>query len=130
DWVFPLLNIDTVDGQEQDVTPFIKAGPPTARGQRVIKGHAELLLRKEPIEFDADSVPFGDANRPSASLMSVPIQNGPKVIGMLSIQSYTPRAYDEAGLKDCVSLAEHCGEALNRIHAQRLLHESEERFRQ
>ena len=130
DWVFPLLNIDIVDGQEQEVTPFIKAGPPTARGRRVINGQAELLLRTEPIEFDADSVPFGDANRPSASLMSVPIQNGPKVIGMLSIQSYTPGAYDEAGLKDCVSLAEHCGEALNRIHAQLLLHESEERFRQ
>lgn len=130
DWVFPLLNIDTVDGKEQEVTPLIKAGPPTARGRRVINGHAELLLRKEPIEFDADSVPFGDANRPSASLMSVPIQNGPNVIGMLSIQSYTPRAYDEASLKDCVSLAEHCGEALNRIHAQGLLHESEERFRQ
>ncbi|MGQ0762154.1 MAG: PAS domain S-box protein [Acidobacteriota bacterium] len=130
DWVFPLLNIDTVDGQEQEVTPLLKAGPPTARGRRVINGRAELLLRKEPIEFDADAVPFGDENRPSASLMSVPIQNGPNVIGMLSIQSYTPRAYDEAALKDCVSLAEHCGEALNRIHAQGLLHESEERFRQ
>lgn len=130
DWVFPLLNIDTVDGQEQEITPLIQAGPPTARGRRVMNGHAELLLRKEPIEFDADSVPFGDTNRPSASVMSVPIQNGPNVIGMLSIQSYTPSAYDETALKDCVSLAEHCGEALNRIHAEGLLHESEERFRQ
>ena len=130
DWAFPLLNIDTVDGQEQDVTLLIKPGPPTARGRRVMNGHAELLLRKEPIEFDADSIPFGDTNRPSASVMSVPIQKGPNVIGMLSIQSYTPNAYDEAALKDCVSLAEHCGEALNRIHAQGLLHESEERFRQ
>ncbi|HEX6187534.1 MAG TPA: PAS domain S-box protein [Pyrinomonadaceae bacterium] len=130
DWVFPLLNIDTVDGKEQDVTPHIKAGPPTARGRRVIDGRAELLLRDEPIEFDPHSIPFGDTSRPSASMMSVPIQNGPNVIGMLSIQSYTPRAYDEARLKDFVSLAEHCGEALNRIHAQGLLHESEERFRQ
>lgn len=130
DWVLPLLNIDIVDGQEQEVTALIQAGPPTARGRRVINGHAELLLRKEPIEFDAHSIPFGDTNRPSASVMSVPIQNGPNVIGMLSIQSYTPSAYDEAGLKDCVSLAEHCGEALNRIHAQGLLHDSEERFRQ
>jgi PAS domain S-box-containing protein len=130
DWVFPLLNIDTVDGKEQDVTPLIKAGPPTARGRRVINGRAELLLRKEPIEFDAHSIPFGDTNRPSASMMSVPIQYGPDVIGMLSIQSYTPGAYDETALKDCVSLAEHCGKVLNRIHAEGLLHESEERFRQ
>lgn len=130
DWVFPLLNIDTIDGMEQDVTPLIKAGPPTVRGRRVINGHPELLLRKEPIEFDLDSIPFGDTKRPSASLMSVPIQNGPNVIGMLSIQSYTPKAYDETALKDCVSLAEHCGEALNRIHAEELLYESEERFRQ
>ena len=130
DWVFPLLNIDTVDGKEQDVTPLINAGPPTARGRRVLNGRPELLLREEPIKFEADSIPFGDINRPSASVMSVPIQKGPNVIGMLSIQSYTPNAYDEAALKDCISLAEHCGEALNRIHAQGLLHESEERFRQ
>lgn len=130
DWVLPLLNIDTVDGKEQDVTPLIKAGPPTERGRRVINGRAELLLRKEPIEFDAHSIPFGDTNRPSASMMSVPIQYGPDVIGMLSIQSYTPRAYDETALKDCVSLAEHCGKTLNRIHAEGPLQESEERFRQ
>jgi PAS domain S-box-containing protein len=130
DWVFPLLNMDTIDGKEQDVTPTIQAGPPTVRGRRVLNGCPELLLREEPIEFESDSIPFGDTNRPSASLMSVPIQNGPNVIGMLSIQSYTPRAYDETALKDFISLADHCAEAIHRIHAEEQLHESEERFRQ
>src|SRR6185503_7883469 len=130
DWVIPLLNIDTIEGKKQDVTPLIKEGPPTAGSRRVIDGCPELVLRKEPIQFDPDSVPFGDTSRPSASLMRVPIQHGAKVIGVLSIHSYTPRAYDETSLRDFVSLAEHCGEAINRIHAEELLHDSEERFRQ
>src|SRR6185369_11680826 len=85
--------------------------------------------REEPIRFDSDSVPFGDTQRPSASLMSVPIKHGNEVVGLLSIQSYTIHAYDEAALKDLVALAEHCGEAINRIRAEQALRESEERYR-
>ena len=62
--------------------------------------------------------------------MSVPIQHGKKIVGLLSIQSYAPRAYDQTALKDLQALAEHCGETLNRIHAEESLRESEERFRQ
>jgi len=130
DLVIPLFNIDTIDGQQVDVTRLIASGPPSARGRRVIERGPELQLRQEPAEFDPDSIPFGDTSRPSASLMSVPIQHGSAVVGLLSIQSYVPRAYDEVALKDFTSLADHCGEAINRIRAEQSLHESEERFRQ
>jgi PAS domain S-box-containing protein len=89
-----------------------------------------LVLREEPIQFDEDSIPFGDTLRPSASIMSVPIRHASSIIGLLSIQSYTPHNYDGAALDDLEALADHCGEALNRIRAEEELRESEERFRQ
>ena len=130
DLVFPLLNIDTIDGESRDVTALISVGPPSAKAQRVIQGGPHLVLRDEPIRFDADSVPFGDTSRPSASFMTVPVRHGEDVVGVLSIQSYKRGAYDERALSDFVSLADHCGEAFNRIHAEELLRDSEERFRQ
>lgn len=130
DLVVPLLNIDTIDGKQVDVTPLIASGPPTARGRRVIAQGPVLQLRPEPAQFDSDAIPFGDMGRPSASLMTVPIQHGSDVVGLLSIQSYTHRAYNEVTLTDFASLADHCGEAINRIRAEQSLHESEERFRQ
>jgi PAS domain S-box-containing protein len=130
DVVTPLLNIDTIDEREVNVTPLIGSSPPTVRSRRVIEGGPELLLRDVPVKFDPDAIPFGDTGRASASLMTVPIKNGVNVIGLLSIQSYTPHAYDQEALKDFGSLAEHCAEAINRIHAEQLLRESQERFRQ
>ena len=130
DLIVPLLNIDTIDGKQVDVTPLTAYEPATAKGRRVIDGGPELQLRQEPVQFDADTIPFGDTSRPSASLMTVRIQHGSEVVGLLSIQSYASRAYDEVALKDLVSLADHCGEAINRIRAEQSLYESEERFRQ
>src|SRR5207253_8629013 len=85
--------------------------------------------REEPYKFDTDTVPFGDKSHPSASIISVPIRHASNVIGVLSIQSYAPGAYDNDVLDNLQSLADHCGEALNRIQAEEELRESEERYR-
>jgi PAS domain S-box-containing protein len=130
DLVHPMLNLDTIGGKRTDFTPFLSDRKPTARGKRVIDHGPELVLREEPVQFDEDSIPFGDTLRPSASIMSVPIRHASSIIGLLSIQSYTPRAYDPAALSDFQALADHCGAALNRIRAEEELRESEERFRQ
>lgn len=129
DLVHPILNVDTIAGQQVDITADCVDRKPTARGRRVIDHGPELLLREEPIQFDNDTIPFGDMLRPSASLMSVPIRHATKIVGLLSIQSYTPRAYNAAALNDLQSLADYCGEALNRIHAEESFFESEERYR-
>jgi len=52
------------------------------------------------------------------------------VVGLFSIQSYTVHAYDEPALTDLVALAEHCGEAINRIRTEAAFRESEERYRE
>jgi len=129
DVVHPTLNVDTIEGCLMDVTPASEAYPPIARHRRVIQHGAELIIREEPYQFDNDSVPFGDTTRPSATLMSVPIRHLSNVVGILSVQSYASRAYDKDALSDLEALADHCGEALNRIGTEHSLYESEERYR-
>lgn len=129
DLVFPMLNVDTIEGVKRDVTALISNCPPTVRTRRIIERGPELVLRHEPIQFDRDIIPFGDQSRPSASIMSVPVRHASEVIGLLSIQSYETGAYDRQALEDFQALADFCGEALNRIRAEQSLLESEERYR-
>jgi len=130
DVLLPILNIDTIGGKRQDITPFLTGQPPTPRGRRIIENGAELLVREVPYLFDKSTVPFGDTARPSATIMSVPIRYGTNIIGLLSIHSYQPHPYTLASLDELQSLADMCGQALNRIRAEQSLYESEERFRQ
>ena len=126
DQVYPILNVDTDRSGKRLVAEVTgESRPPSGRARRVIASGAELVLREEPIEMPADSVPFGDLSRPSVSLMLVPIRNRTKVIGLLSIQSYKLKAYTQQDLITLQALADHCGGALERIRAEAALHESE-----
>jgi signal transduction histidine kinase len=60
----------------------------------------------------------------------VPIRNKNSVIGILSIQSYKPGAYDAADLLLLQSLADQCGAALERIAVQQELRRTEAQLRQ
>jgi len=57
-----------------------------------------------------------------------PIRNRTKVIGILSIQSYTLNAYEQSDLNTLQALADHCGGALERLSAESALHQSEMLF--
>jgi PAS domain S-box-containing protein len=128
--ISPILNVDTDrNGQRFDIPVTGESKAPSSMAQRIIAEGAELTLHAEPVTMPADVVPIGDTSRPSASLMLVPIRNRTKVIGILSIQSYTPRAYSQADLNTLQTLADHCGGALERIRAEQALRESEQRFR-
>ena len=63
------------------------------------------------------------------SLMFVPVRNSGRAIGVFSIQSYTPQAYDDTDLESLQTLADHCAGALQRIRAEEKLHQRERRFR-
>jgi two-component system, cell cycle sensor histidine kinase and response regulator CckA len=113
-----ILNMDIVDGQRTEVPPrFVESEPGPHLG-RIMEHGAELVLRQPPIVSSQDFRPFGDAARPSASLMYVQIRNRAKVIGVLTIQSYTINAYTEDDLNTLQALADHCGGALERIRAE------------
>lgn len=126
----PILNVDTINGQRVVVqTPGgVHETSPMAR--RVMEHGAELVILDEPIQMLPEARAFGDTSRPSATLLLAPISSRKKVIGSLSVQSYTAKAYQESDLETLRVLAEHCGGALERIAAEEALRESEARFRE
>lgn len=128
DRVHHILNRDTIDGKHVHVPPGYDNVPPSPQARKIIQQGARLILRRESEGF-ADAIPFGDTARPSASLMYVPVRDGAKVVGVLSIQSYRTKAYSEQDLEALQSLADLCGGALNRIRAAEALRETEHRFR-
>ena len=96
--ISPILNVDTNrDGQRFEIPAQGQLREPSGMAQRIIAQGAELILREEPVVMPAEVFPIGDTSRPSASLMLVPIRNRTRVIGILSIQSYTPKAYYSGG---------------------------------
>jgi PAS domain-containing protein len=129
--IFPVLNVDTDrEARRFDIPVSGHDLEPSQMARRIIEEGAELILRDEPIIMPEEAGSFADTPRPSASLMLVPIRNRTKVIGLLSIQSYRTRAYDQADLSTLQTLADHCGGALERIGAEHALRDSEQRFRE
>ena len=124
-----VLNQDTVGGQRVDCPSVYNELPPSPRIRRVIESGGQLILKDEPHVMLPDATAFGDTSRPSASILIVPVRDGPKVIGILTIHSYTPKAYDQQSLDTLQALADHCGGALQRIRAQEALGESESNYR-
>jgi two-component system, cell cycle sensor histidine kinase and response regulator CckA len=124
-----LLTIDIIDGRRTECQPRHPYPPPADVTKRTIEQGGQLILRDRPKVMRPENVPFGDETRSSASLMFVPVRHGTEVVGILSIQSYTPRAYDAYSLETLQALADHGGGALERLRAQEALAESEATFR-
>jgi PAS domain S-box-containing protein len=108
-----VLEVDTIDGRRVECSPGYE--PASVMARRAMETGGQLILKEKPGEMLPGGQPFGDSSRPSASIMFVPIRKGAEVIGVLSIQSYTPQAYNEQSLETLQSLADHCGGALDRV---------------
>lgn len=121
-----VLSLDVIEGQVRECVPDQLVKPPPPYSRRAIKEGGFLLL---PGADHASSAghPFGDRERRSQSLLFVPIRHGVEAIGVISIQSYTPRAYDEHSLETLQALADHCGAALRRIQTNEALRLAQER---
>jgi PAS domain S-box-containing protein len=120
-----VVSMDRVgDGDPVDVPHAYASGPPGPMTRKVIAEGAQLILRDVPASGDG-LTPFGQVSRPSASLMFVPVRHGERISGILSIQSYTPKAYDEVDLAVLQTLADHCGSALERLRMEAALRESQ-----
>ena len=129
DQVTPLLLMDTVEGQRVRFPPASQPRIPTAMMRRVMKEGPRLLHPTSETLPALDLVPFGNVHRRAASMMFVPIHARGDVIGVLSIQSYTPQAYSEEDLKVLQTLADHCGDTLQRIEMADLLRQAEANYR-
>jgi PAS domain S-box-containing protein len=129
DTIYSIYEMDTAAGNH---VPAEERAPkkPSELHRRIITSGGELILRDKAESFLPDASSFGDKSRPSASLLFVPIRYGERVIGILSVQSYTPKAYDEQDLTMLQTLADQCGGALERIWADEALRKSEAQLRQ
>ena len=127
DSIYSLINIDTIDGKRVYVAPS-EGRKTTELHRRIVKTGAELILRDHANSILPGAISFGN-NRPSASLMFVPIRSTTKIVGILSVQSYTPQAYTQQDLRTLQTLADQCGGALERIWADEARKKSETQFR-
>lgn len=131
DELLPLVNLDTDrSGNRFEVVVDGGKMAPGGLTRRAIQHGGQLILRPHPAVMGGDSIAIGDKAHASASLMLVPIRNRTKVIGVLSLQSYKQRAYNQRDLQTLQTLADHCGGAIERIRAEQALRESEMRFRE
>lgn len=129
DQILPLLDSDKGCPATPVEAPERKPHKPSGLCRRVIEHGAELLLHEPCDEPTKEELPFGGRKQLSLSLVMAPIRSRTKVIGLLSVQSHSPRAYDHQDLTTLQTLADHCGGALERIHAEQALHETQQRFR-
>jgi len=125
-----LLMVDTVDGERTVFPPSSSPFEPTPQIRRVMKEGAQLVNRTgESLELP-NLVPFGDINRRAASMMFVPVRQSGTTIGTMSFQSYTPWAYSQEDLSLLQTLADHCGDALQRIATAHALRKAEAMYRE
>jgi two-component system, LuxR family, sensor kinase FixL len=129
DRIIPVLTIDTINGRRTEVssTTFSLDQSPLMR--LVMRVGGRLINRSDAPSVPMQLVPFGDTGRRSGSLMFSRIHSAERVMGVLSIQSYTPDAYASEDLMLLEALADHCGDTLRRIEIAETLRESEAQFR-
>lgn len=112
DTVTPLRLYDTLKGQFQTVPSVQSVLKPSGSMRKVIAERIPLLLhRKKPQVEREGFVAFGDASRPSASLLFAPMIAGDRVMGVLSIQSYTFNAYTDGDVDVMAAIAQQIGPA-------------------
>jgi signal transduction histidine kinase/DNA-binding NtrC family response regulator len=125
-----LLSADVLNGKRTSCYPKEDLTVPTPLGRKAIKEGGQLVLKEDARKMHLGSIPFGDASRPSASILVVPIRNKGDVVGVLSIQSYQPGFYDHDSLATLQALADHCGGALDRIKTEEALQATQAQLRQ
>ncbi len=119
---FPIL-FDNGKLWDQAPTPLDK----TPRIRDVIRSRKPLLLNITPAEmevYEKSSHHVGDQTRTAASVIITPLFTGSKVIGAISIQSYSPGRYKDDDLILLTAIAQQVAVA---IENARLLEQTEKR---
>jgi GAF domain-containing protein len=124
-----VLAMDVVEGRRAEVTPAKTGAAPSPKAREVLGQGAQIVLREGAPQLAPTCIPFGNASRPSAALLFAPVRCRDQVLGVLTIQSYTPQVYARKDLDTLQALADHGGGAIRRIRTEGSLHRTEELYR-
>jgi PAS domain S-box-containing protein len=106
-------------------TTVAAAGTPS---ERVILSRRSLLTRRSSDPGAEGAVPIG-SGRNSESIIRVPVLSGARVLGVLSVQSYTPDLYTERDIEVLEAIASLVATALVNIELLEELRASEASYR-
>src|SRR5690606_29288434 len=107
DQMVPLLMLDTVDNELKEYTSeYERLFKPGKISRKVLTGESILIRDRDDDPGDL-ALAIGATERQSKSLMFVPIRGtGKRIVGLLSIQSYTRKAYTQGSLETLQILAD------------------------
>ena len=121
---FPIARIDGQDYQDDEVA--LAEQPDTLAARVILERQPILLHTIEEVEALEPTPPEHGPPR-IASYIGVPIMLGTDVLGMITVQSITPHAYDENDLRFLTTVASQAATALANA---RLFEERERRLRE
>ncbi len=126
DRIVPILTYDIIDGKRGEMRSQ-DFDTPSSLTRFVVENGSLLIDGRDSLPVATS--PFGDKARLSSSMMYALIRQSASVVGILSIQSYTPHQYQKEDLNLLEALANHCSGALQRIRMTEELREAEAKYR-
>lgn len=120
---------DIENGKRNRYAPSNRSITETGRFISPILEGRPILINRIPDNPGPSLGHFGDKLRPSASMMFVPVRSGQNVIGILSIQSYTPGRYTESDLPRLLQIADAVAPVLERAFAEQKRRQSAEQMK-
>jgi PAS domain S-box-containing protein len=121
---------DTIGNNFQAVeTTALQKKLPEEVHQTVIEEQKTLLIHRKAGSDGPHLTSFGDNNRLSMSLLIVPLCVSERTMGLFSVQSYTPEAYDERSIMLLEAIAHQAAPALQSLLLGEQLRRNEERLR-
>lgn len=118
-----VIMIDMIDGKKTEMKLKTYVIDKNSLAYRTLAEGAQLITGQSAAE-PRSTLKFG-SNRPSASLMYVPVRREGLNVGVLSIQSYAADAYSQMDLEILQELADYCSTSFERAHAEAKAAEAE-----
>jgi two-component system, cell cycle sensor histidine kinase and response regulator CckA len=125
-----ILLFDTLDGHIQTVPRMeVEINREGVYYQTVIEQKKPLLLHRDsPNSETAGFTSFGNKQKRSASLLFVPMILGENIVGVMSVQSYQPHAYNPHHVELFKAIASQTAPALEAAFLSQQLSRNQERM--
>lgn len=110
--------VDTIRGKRTDFAGSdLNVSAVSSTWAKLLGGTPVIINRRadETVRF---RVPFGERHQRSYSLLYAPVTRGEQVVGVISVQSYTPNKFTEDDLEKLVQIGNLAGASLMQNRAE------------